>query len=162
MGKTTLLELLQRHGYTIFPEAARTEIDEKIALGFTIEQIRGDELRFQLDVLGRKADIEHAHDPNIVTFFDRGMHDTLAYIEAHGMQVGDNVRNIVSRSHYKKVFLLEPLPKYEQDYARTENEVFRSKITGLLHKTYAQAGIDVVIVPPLTPAKRVEFVLENM
>ena len=46
-GKTTLIELLQEKGYQTVPELARVYIDEQLANGLTLEELRQDELAFQ-------------------------------------------------------------------------------------------------------------------
>lgn len=161
-GKTTILEVLAKQGYTIFPEAARVVIDEGIAKGLSIERIRGDEKQFQLDVLKHKLAVESQHDPNVLTFFDRGMHDTLAYMQAHAMEIEAVVETAMRSSRYKKVFLLEPLDHFEQDYARTEDETFRKKITSLLQEAYKDAGMGVIRVPAMSVDKRADFVLKHI
>jgi predicted ATPase len=161
-GKTTLLKILESKGHKIFPELARVVIDEGIANGLRIEQIRKDEKKFQMKVLKRKQEIEAKHKPEVLTFFDRGMHDTLAYMRSYGWEVEKGLEEEVHRSIYRKIFLLGPLPMYQKDYARTEGEEIISKINQLLHEVYEKAGMDVIHVPFSTPEKRADFILDRI
>jgi predicted ATPase len=161
-GKTTLLTALESKGYRIFPEMARVVIDEGISRGLSIEQIRKDEKKFQLDVLKRKQEIEARHKPDVLTFFDRGMHDTLAYMRSYNWKIEKALEKEINKSTYRKVFLLDPLPTYEKDYARTEDKEFKSGINHLLCEAYEKAGLDVIHVPFYSPENRVEFVLKRI
>jgi predicted ATPase len=161
-GKTTLLNILEQKGHKIFAEAARDVIDERLAQGLTLKQIRKDEKKFQMEVLKRKQETESKHSSDILTFFDRGMHDTLAYMRFYGWEVEKALEKEIHKSKYRKVFLLDPLPKYEQDYARTEGEEFKNKINELLRQDYEKAGMEVIHVPFDKPEERAQFVLDHI
>jgi predicted ATPase len=161
-GKTTLLQILESKGHTVFPELARTVIDEAIAKGLSVEQIRKDEKKFQMEVLKRKQEVEAKHKPDVITFFDRGMHDTLAYMRSYGWEIEKKLEKEVYKSKYRKVFLLDMLPKYEKDYARIEDDKFKRKINQLLYSAYEEAGIEVVSVPAMPIMERADFVLKHI
>jgi predicted ATPase len=161
-GKTTLLKILESKGHMIFPELARAVIDEGMAKGLSIEQIREDEKKFQLEVLKRKQLVEANHKPAILTFFDRGMHDTIAYMRSYGWKIEKEVLEEINKADYRKVFLLDALPKYEKDYARTEGGEFTNKINQLLQEAYEKAGIEVVRVKYDKPEKRAAFILDRI
>lgn len=160
-GKTTTLAELEKLGYTTLPEAARTVIDEELAQGKTLEQIRNDEIDFQDRVLQRKIKIENTHNQNELTFFDRGMHDTKAYLQMYDWQPTPAQERAIRKSTYKAVFLLDSLPAFENDYARVEDKVFTDKIAGLLQKVYEDCGIEVIPVPVLSPRQRAQFILDK-
>ncbi len=158
-GKTTLLAELSKLGYLTVPEAARTIIDEALEKGISVEELRADEKQFQDSVAFRKRDVEANLDPATVTFIDRGMHDTMAYNEASEFVMGESIEALMDASHYRHVFLLEPLELYEQDYARTEDEAFRMRINTLLDKAYTQYGMKPIRVPATIVADRVKLIL---
>ncbi len=161
-GKTTLLAELERLGHMTVPEAARTYIDQEMAKGFSVEQIRKDEKKFQEEVARLKIEIESLHAKDILTFFDRGMHDSLAYMQHYAYEIEDWIETALKAARYRKVFLLDPLPVFEKDYARTEDEGFAEKITGLLHSAYDSAGMAPIKVPVLPVNERAEFILNNI
>lgn len=129
-------------------------------MGRTLEEIRGDEKQFQDLVLKCKIAVEETHDKATQTFFDRGVHDTLAYYEFYGWNISPELRESSGKSTYQAVFLLDPLPFFEQDYARTEDKEFAQKLHRLLQKAYSDAGLTVVHVPVLSPKERAQFILD--
>jgi len=161
-GKTSLLAELNRLGHHTIPEAARTVIDQAIARGLTVQQLRADEKSFQEEVTRLKEQTEAHHDPKTSTFFDRGMHDTLAYLRHYGFTVEQWVKELAQNSRYQKVFLLEPLPTYEQDYARTENSDFVTNVHQLLHDTYAEYDMVPVPVRAASLQERVGIILDHI
>ncbi len=120
-GKTTLLHELKKQGHVTIPEAARVVIDQSLAKGLTLAEIRADEKHFQDIVMKYKVDAEAHLDQTQLTFFDRGLHDTIAYLHANQLNIEDWVQQAVSGALYHKIFWLEPLMTYEQDYARNED-----------------------------------------
>lgn len=161
-GKTTLLDELEKHGFTVVPEAARTLIDKAIQSGQTVESLRKDEQKFQEDVALLKAEIEQNLDPNTPTFFDRGMQDTIAYLEQNSPPIKPWVYGLMQHSSYKKVFILEPLATFEEDYARIETSQFTIEIHQKLIDAYSAYGMQPIIVPAMSVAKRVDFILKNL
>jgi predicted ATPase len=161
-GKSTLIAELENLGYKTLPEAARVFIDEELAKGSTLEEIRNDERVFQHKVLRKKVELEEREDGSLLTFFDRGMHDTVAFLEAYGWKIEQEVKNAIAKAKYRNVFLLDPLPFFTDDYARTEDHDFTKKITDLLFDVYHSAGMTPIRVPVLEPKARTEFVLNHV
>lgn len=161
-GKTTLLLQIKQLGYTIIPEAARAVIDENLARGISVEELRHDEKKFQEKVAARKAANESSLDRNTITFFDRGMQDTTAYLKAYNFAIEPWVEALMQGSSYKKAFLLEPVGTFLTDYARTEDALFTKQLHDLLYDAYSQSGVEVVVVPQLSIESRVDFILKHV
>lgn len=161
-GKTTLLNLLSDRGYRVVPEAARTVIDSYLAQGISVEELRSDEKRFQEQVVQLKADIEATLDPHVITFFDRGMHDSDAYLRYYDFDIEEWVSDHIQNASYKKVFLLDQLHHYKSDYARVEDETFRRHIGTLLQSAYEQNNIPVEIVPDIGLENRLNHILNSI
>lgn len=161
-GKTTLLQLLEDRGYTIVPEAARLLIDQEMAKGKTLNEIRSDEAAFQEEIARMKQKIEAGLKKTETIFLDRGMHDTWAYLKHYDFELKDWVQAAIDSAFYRKVFLLDPLDVYEKDYARSEDEGFVQKIHHLLREAYAARGMDPIRVPALSPSERLEFILSHI
>ncbi len=161
-GKTTLLNALKDKGYTVIPEASRTLIDRGIAKGINPTDLRKNEEKFQYDVLNHKAHMEKKTDPNKIAFFDRGMHDTIAYFRHYGYELEDWANKLISESYYRKVFLLEPLADYQPDYARTEVGNFAAKIHVKLQEAYSEFGMMPILVPFMSVADRIKFILGHV
>lgn len=161
-GKTTLLEELAKRGYKTIPEVARVVIDEGIAAGNTLDEIRGDEQLFQEEVARRKADLEKRLQPNDTLFLDRGMQDTLAYMRIYDYPIAPWLLQLCEGAHYKTVFLLEPVGDFTQDYARTEDAFTRERLQKLLEMAYTEYGMEPVRVPAMSPSSRADFILSNI
>ena len=161
-GKTSLINELKKMGHNTVPESARLYIDTEISKGNTIDKIREDEKRFQEEVIKLKEKLESQYDKDKLIFFDRGMHDSLAYMRSYGYKVEDWFESIIEAATYAKVFLLEPLAKYEEDYARTESKEFSRSIHGLLHEAYSEFGMKPISVPPVNVKERVKFIMSEV
>lgn len=144
------------------PEAARSVIDEAITRGITTEGLRADEKHFQELVAQRKAEIELSLDENEIIFFDRGMHDTLAYLQAYDFAVEQRVENLLNSAQYAGVFLLEPLPHFTRDYARTEDQAFVRRIHDLLAQAYTNYGMKPIPVKVASPNERVQCIIDRV
>jgi predicted ATPase len=162
VGKTTLLEELTRRGYTTIPEAARHVIDEDLAKGHTLTHIRANEKAFQEKVARYKANTEASLDRKRILFLDRGMQDTLAYMQAYAYTVAPWLQKLIEKARYKKVFLLEPLDTFAQDYARTENDFIRERLQKLLETAYIEHDMEPVRVPAVSLAERADFILSYL
>jgi predicted ATPase len=157
-GKTSLLEELQKRGYQTLPEAARAVIDQGLAKGLSVEQIRADEQKFQEEVAKMKIQIESNHPSDILTFIDRGMHDTLAYMLHYGYEVADWIQEALQKATYQAVFILDQLPVFDKDYARTEKDGFADKISKELEQAYTESGLKPIRVPVMPVAQRADFI----
>jgi len=116
-GKTTLLELLSNYGYNTKPEAARVFIDQELEKGRSIQQIRGDEKRFQEEVLNLKYETDEATNENETVIWDRGTDgdsiayypDEISYGPANSMKSYDHHLGepavIEIRRRYKGIFI---------------------------------------------------------
>ena len=160
-GKTSVVKLLEKKGYRVVYEAARIYIDQEIAKGRTIEDIRKNELEFQKEILDLKIDIENNLPKDEVIFFDRAIPDSDAYYELCGLTGDKYLEEAMNKCEYKKVFLFDILP-YERDYARTENKEEQAKLQKLLENSYKKLGLPLIKVPAMNSKEdRLEFVLNN-
>lgn len=158
-GKTTLIDELNKRGYRTIPEAARMLIDIDINRGMTTQNTRSDEEKFQRGVAYAKQIIEQFSRPSDTIFFDRGMHDTLAYMMYYGYKIDLWLLELLKNSKYSKVFLLDPIGVFREDYARTEDEAFVKSLHNLLARAYSSYGMTPVRVAPGTVQERLEYIL---
>jgi predicted ATPase len=160
-GKTTVIEALKRLGYRVVPESARAVLDERLAQGMSIEQARGSEDEFQERIFQHKLRLHAAEDPKSVSFFDRGMHDLLAYIFYYRYPRDPRIDKAMEDISYNHVFLLEPLPDFVPEPARVEGPDFSTAITPLLHQAYSLYGMPPIRVPVMSVDDRVSFILSH-
>jgi len=160
-GKKTVLKHLKIIGYRIIPEVARGVIDRANRQGITTQELRKDEVKFQESLLLPKLRLEQNLPRNQVIFWDQTLPSSIAYLQNCG---GDprKALKLCERELYKRVFLLRQLPQFTKDYARTEDKVAAEKISQLLKEAYEQLGYEVILVPVMSVAERVEFILDYM
>ena len=159
-GKTKTIEYLAFWGYPVIPEAARILIDNERSKGRTTEQIRANEAEFQRIVLQMKIDVENRIPVDRITFFERGIPDSIAYYRVCGEDTKPAIRASQKRK-YKGIFLLEQLP-FEKDYARVEDERLANELSRLIHNSYSTLGYNVISVPPKSIDKRTKYILSKM
>lgn len=164
-GKTLLINMLAERGFHTVPEAARAIIDEGLAKGLTLEQIRGNENAWQAKILRRILDTEAAINPSALTFFDRGAHDGLAFLDVKEVEPGDYWRELTDNErnpYYRTVFLLEPLPEFEHDYARTENAEITNRLTEITNNVYSKFGMEPIRIPFMSPEERLDRIFSHL
>jgi len=161
-GKTTLIEALEAKGFHIEHESARIVIDDGVAAGQTVEEIREDEGAFQDVVYDHKLKREKRLDPDELIFFDRGMADTYAYNKLCGAPITEDMQQAMDTAEYEKVFLLEPF-KFEEDYARVESIEEQDKLFHLLKEGYERSGVPIEIVPAFpTKEERIAYFFDYL
>lgn len=161
-GKTKLINELAKLGYITVPEAARTLIDEAISKGITVEEYRSDEKKFQYEVAKLKQKIEKELKTSEKVFFDRGMHDTIAYLRYYGYDSDDWINNLMQKSRYQKVFILDPLERFKENYARTEGTEFTGKIHPFLVDAYKKNGMEPISVPDIGLNNRLQLIMDRI
>ena len=159
-GKTTVIKHLSELGYYTVPEYARLFIDKELENGKTLEEIRGDEIKFHIRVVKFKLSLERKTPRNKIVFFDRGLPDSIAYYKFLNVKPSQLIIKM-SKNRYKKVFLLDAL-SYKNDYARNESEKDAQRIHELIKQTYKEFVYEIVTVPVMAIKKRVELILQNI
>jgi len=156
-GKTTVLEYLSQLGHNVSTEVARKIIDEGLALGITLKQIRGDELAFQKAIAIRAISREKFLPHNELNFLDRSLADCWGYCLAYGFD-SSWLLDLCFAHRYRQVFFLEALP-WQEDYARpAEEERMASLIEQGLKQAYTLANYELIFVPVMPPTARAEFI----
>jgi len=159
-GKTITLKELAKLGYTVYPEAARVFIDQEMAKGKSLKDIRGDEAEFQKKVLKIKIDTEKTVPREKVVFFDRAIPDSIAYYQIAGSNP-EEVFKFCQEKNYRKIFFFEELP-FEKDYARVEDAKTIKKLNKLLKESYENLGYEVIVVPAVSVKERVKTILAEI
>lgn len=159
-GKSSTLNSIASLGYKTIPEIARVFIDKEISKGKNIKEIRGSELKFQEIVLEMKNEIEDILNPNELIFFDRGIWDSVPFMELAGA-TSEQIKSVIGKRVYKNIFLLEQVP-FKQDYARIESAEQADLISNLLFSTYSNQGYNVIRVPVMHISSRVDFILNRI
>ncbi|HTH52923.1 MAG TPA: AAA family ATPase [Edaphobacter sp.] len=162
-GKTALLEELRHRGYACSAEVARRIIQQQVGAG-------GDALpwayREKYARLMLEASVESWKADAIagaVTFFDRGIPDTLCYARLVGLSTDlEQTTEECCRQYryWHRVFLAPPWREiYETDAERKQDFEEAIRTYDLMARTYAGCGYEVVPLPLTPVAERADFVL---
>ncbi len=160
-GKSKTIDHLAFLGYLIRPEVARILIDDELSKGRTIEEIRHDDKKFEHQILKIKIETETIAPKKDLIFWERGMPDSIVYLKKYKCDFDLAVKLSKDR-RYKGIFILDLLPSYEKDYARTENRQKAKEIHEALYDCYTELGYNVIRVPVLSISERVQFILKNI
>ena len=160
-GKSKTIDHLAYLGYLIRPEVARILIDDELSKGKTIEEIRGDEKSFEHKILKIKIETEETAPKNNLIFWERGLPDSIVYIKKcsgdHNLAVQAS-----KRRSYKGVFILDMLPVYDKDYARTETSEKAKEIHEALYNCYTELGYKAIRIPVAPISERAEFIVKQV
>jgi predicted ATPase len=160
VGKTTVLQLLTRLGFPILTETAREVIEEQAAIcGTLVPWIHPKE--FQEAVAWRQWKKETFTIHRKTIFLDRGIIDGCGYAAMEEVPV-PRIIDLFGRNRYDRVFLLAPLPFYENDESRKEDREFGSQVSEEIRKAYIAHGYEVITVPFMAPEERVGFILDKL
>lgn len=161
VGKTTLLDELQRRGYNCVREVAREIIREQMAVGGCALPW-GDELEYTAWMVKRSvADYKSALRTGQLCFFDRGIPDALGYARMIGLPLTQEWEEAGRLFRYRKtVFLLPPWKEiYQPDGERKQDYAEAVNTYHHLKREYEYRGYRTVEVPRLPVKLRADFIL---
>ena len=161
VGKTTVIEMLRKCGYTVVDETAREIIEREMAKESDVLPWKNLQ-EFQVQVFKRQSEKEESilksTEP---VFLDRSIIDGYGYCVLGKVAPSPEIARLAS-GRYAKVFLLERLPDYVTDTSRIEDLQFAKDIHAEILKAYREFGYEVVHVPVLPPEERVDFITRNL
>ncbi len=164
VGKTALLHELQRRGFACVPEAARQIIQEQVKNGGDAVPWLNME-RYSALMLQKSVDDYLAHaDATRVTFFDRGILDTVTHFRLAGLALTDEApRQVQQYCFNRRVFLLPPWREiYCTDSER--KQTFEESVTTyhVNKAVYAEHGYELLEVPLAPVTERADFILSSI
>ena len=159
-GKTTVLQDLEKRGFRFIPEVARVYIEEQLAKGKMLQEIRANEGQFQMSLIQTKIRIENGLPTNEVVFLDRAMPDSITYFRTAGLDPF-NIIDVCKRYRYQHIFILDRLP-FIYDHARIENEATVDFLDHQLERDYQDLGYKVIRVPVMSVFERSEFIIGHI
>ena len=159
-GKTSVIRTFEDMGYPVVHEAARALIDEGLATGMSVSQIKSDILAFESRILERKIAAEQRLPEQQTVFLDRAIPDSIAYYRLENLP--PDIPLIESRRfQYRRVFLFERFG-FKTDEVRSEDDQAAARIESLIETAYTALGYKIVHVPVMPVPARQAFVLETL
>ncbi|MFD0990971.1 AAA family ATPase [Mariniflexile jejuense] len=163
-GKSTLINQLIKNGYTCLEEISRQIILDAQKKG-TEQLFLTEPLLFsKLLLKGRIQQFEQANYlQSEITFFDRGVHDVLAYMNYIGNTYPKHFVEACENAVYDTVFILKPWEEiYISDNERYENFNQAQAIHDHLLNTYKAFNYNLIDVPFGTVEYRTNFILNAL
>ena len=159
-GKTSVVIELQRRGYRIVDEVARSIIDDEMEKGRSLREIKTDVLSFERRILKRKLDLETTLPSDELVFLDRAIPDSIAYFLFEGLDPAEPL--LKSRMfRYRRIFLFDRL-LLEYDRVRSEDNEMAARIDSLLESAYRRLDYDILRIPVLPVARRTDYILRHL
>lgn len=183
VGKTTVIEILKKRGYSTVPEFSRVVIEEEQAKGSDILPWKKTEEFQQLYAerqLREESNIErfltetdsvsiHASpetaSPDLL-FMDRCMIDGRAFCIFGSVAIPREIDIHLQKLHdsgemYDLVFLLDHLPTYTFDSGRKFDEEESKCIQKHIQDAYKHYGYTFITVPYMEPEARADFIVKQ-
>lgn len=162
-GKTTLLLELEKRGYKCIPEVARRIIQEQMASGGDALPWKNME-RYTIAMQEGSIAVYIAANKSEITFFDRGIPDTITHCNLINKPVPDTLKQAAENFRYNKiVFMLPPWKEiYETDTERKQTWEEAAITYIKLNETYEEYGYKLIEIPPLPVAERADFLLSHI
>lgn len=160
-GKTTIINLLKKRGYTCLDEVSRDIIKEAQKEGIDQLFLSDPEEFSKKVILGREEQFKTSKASDLhMVFMDRGIPDVIAYMDFKNEDSPEAFLNSAKNNCYDFVFLLPPWKKiYRQDNERYETFEEAQAIYEHLKKTYSSFGYEIVEVPVGNLIDRTNYIL---
>ena len=169
-GKTVVIRAIEKLGYPCYHEIIRDMTAAAKEKGTAAKQVTNplifvdDPLEFNTKLLrGRESHFDislKSKDP--ICFFDRGMPDVLAYMHYFKQEYPKAFWTTCVQKRYDRIFIMPPWEAiYTADNERLENFKEAEALHLYLMDTYQSLGYRPEIVPKVSIAERVDFILKN-
>ncbi len=163
-GKSTLLHALNDAGITTWPESGRAIIREQQRQGGNALPW-ADRLAFAMRMLERDIAGWQIHEgASAPVLFDRGIPDSLGYLQLCGLNAPPRMLQAVSACRYApRVFFAPPWRDiYRQDDERRQSWDEAVATARVMLRLYRACGYQVVMVPPLPAAARARWLRSRL
>lgn len=163
-GKTTLVEALRAKGFATTEEAGRGVIRAEMQNGGTALPW-ANRKRFAVRMFDWElASYRQAEREEGSVFFDRGLPDTLGYLDLEGLAVPAWMEEEAWRLRYNtQVFVAPPWKAiFWQDEERRQSWEVSVRTHEIMVRTYTRYDYSLVEMPLASVPERVQFVLDRL
>lgn len=160
-GKSTLVNGLDKAGYTCSAEISREMIKAEVAKGSNCLPWL-DISCFSDKVIAEMTHAWKKAQENEMTFFDRGIPDVIAYLRIANLPVPQSYLSGLSAHPYEKlVFILPPWEEiYVNDSERWQSFEEATAIYHVIRETYTGFGFELLELPKASEELRISFILD--
>lgn len=162
VGKTTLIKELSTAGFSVVSEDAIRIIKQQIQENGEALPWKNKELYAQMMLeasIKTYQEVCSSAESEII-FFDRGILDTVCYMNMENIQVSPELEKLVAAHPYnQKVFILPPWKEiYNIDNERKQTWEEAVITFDRMRETYNKYGYKVIELPKTTTEKRLQVV----
>tara|TARA_A100001391_G_scaffold205457_1_gene206704 strand:+ start:10543 stop:11079 length:537 start_codon:yes stop_codon:yes gene_type:complete len=159
-GKTSLIEALTATGIRHMPEAGRAIIQDQVEIGGTALPWDDREAFATLMFAWEMRSYREAVGAPGPVIFDRGIPDVIGYLRLSGLPVPPSFLKAAERRRYaSRVFIAPPWPCiFTQDAERKQTLAEAEATYRVMVDVYSSLGYELVMLPLMPVAERVEFV----
>lgn len=155
-GKTTIINELSAHGFITIKEAAIEVIKNEQEAGNNKPWLERE--KFQKKIIDLQIQQFNSARNNVITFYDRGLVDGLAYYHLDGIDPPKELKEHASKKRYNLVFIPDLIEGFKPDKIRGESPEERKLVHELIIKYYSDYGYNVINIPSLSVSERVLFI----
>lgn len=163
-GKSSLIDALKSKGFTCVEEAGRQIVKEQIESGGDGTPWQ-DQLKFRDLLFARYTKLhEGVTERSAPVFFDRGIPEVISASRLLSLAPSDEHWRATKQCRYAhKVFVAPPWPElFRKDDERRHTLEDALKEYPLTLDAYRQCGYELVELPKLPVAARVDFILQHV
>jgi predicted ATPase len=164
VGKSTLLDVLNKRGFKTVPEDAREIIKHQMEIGGNGLPWKNTKLYTNLMLSASLKSYKSIQNAAEIHFFDRGILDTLCYADMINLEISAEMNEIAKNNLYnQKVFILPPwLEIYKTDNERKQTWEEAEFTFTKMKQTYIKYGYEIIEIPKDTVENRADFILEHL
>ena len=159
-GKSTLINQLMERGFKTVPEMARLYLNQELAKGRSIQEIRSEQKALQYCFMDMQIKTEQELNPAEFLFLDRGLPDHFGYCRLAEVDPNEFLADCF-HFQYACVYILAPL-QYEEDGLRDTEAGIVNYFDYWTTRDYQDLGYEVTRVPVLPREERLNFILTDL
>lgn len=162
-GKSTLIDALERAGFSRSLEAGRGVIQDQVSIGGPAVPWDNRTLFAELMLCWEMRSYRMAEQQTGPIFFDRGVPDVIGYLRLSELPVPAYFKKAAGIFRYnRRVFIAPPWREiFQQDRERKQDFEEAVRTFQTLAVTYQDLGYELVELPRVSVEERVRFVLEK-
>ncbi|MDC1022297.1 AAA family ATPase [Schleiferiaceae bacterium] len=161
-GKTTVSQLLEGLGHTVFHEQAREIISNSLENGTDILPWK-DLMAFTQVVWDLRNEQYDSALLETKNFYDRTILDSYAYLIKGNVEPTESWTRDMKNRRFDKVFLLPVWPEiHALDSERMETLEDCVEVEKFIIEAYEEMDYELIIVPKIPVKDRVAFILERL
>lgn len=164
VGKTTLLNELDRRGYGCVPEVAREIIRQQVASGCDALPWANTARYTQLMLQGSIEVYKANSSATRPTFFDRGIPDVLCHARLIGLDGIADIEAACENYRYNQIAFIAPPWReiYSTDDERKQSFEEAVRTYEVMQEAYRSCGYQLIELPRVSVEERAEFVISVM